>query len=216
MPDGQVGALAEGDAVELAGGIEHAVFEHAGNLEVGLHRLLVEGVALHLHLVGVELPVPRPHLEIAARSANRGVELGCLAALCGGERRDHLAHEVERGPGLLRHSVVHRVARPIGLAEQRRLACAEMDDLGEERAGVVGVAAVGAVDRAVEQRLARGSVGQRGERRLLRRVLQREQVLTRQSFCFGRLGRGGEFGFSEAGQRGAVGHNQRVGVGRLD
>src|SRR5690606_41172118 len=39
VPHGQVGALLEGQAVELVGGVEHAVLQHAGDLDRKSTRL---------------------------------------------------------------------------------------------------------------------------------------------------------------------------------
>ena len=44
MVQGQVGAALEGQAIELVGREEHALLQHAGDLQVGLELALVEAV----------------------------------------------------------------------------------------------------------------------------------------------------------------------------
>ena len=63
--DRNVLALLEGDAVELVGGVEHAVLQHVVQLEVGLDLRFVEIVLGLADLLGVEVPVPRLELEAA-------------------------------------------------------------------------------------------------------------------------------------------------------
>ena len=63
-------ALLEGDAVELVGGVKHAILQHIVQLEIGLDLRFVQVVLGFADLLGVEVPVPWLQLEAAA-SARR-------------------------------------------------------------------------------------------------------------------------------------------------
>ncbi len=211
--DGQVAALLEGQAVELFGGIEHAVLEHGIELEIFRHRVFVEVVALRLDLVGIAVPVPRLDFEITPFGSDRFVEHGCFAALRIGERGDHAFHEAERGGGLFGHAVPHCVAGPVGFTEQRGFLGTQFGDPGDQRAGVDRGRAIGAVVACLEQLLARGAICHRRQQRLLRRVLQRDRIFARIAL-FGskvgsrldvRIGQPGEFGAGVEDDR-LVGH----------
>ena len=82
--DGNVCALLEGDAVELVGGVEHAVLEHVVQLEVGLDLRLVQIVLRLAHLLGIEVPVPGLKLESALLRIDERLNVLGLALGLGG------------------------------------------------------------------------------------------------------------------------------------
>src|SRR3546814_5965050 len=76
-----------------------------------------------------------------------------------------------------RHPVIHGIAGPIRLAEQRGLLRTQAGDLGEQQARVVFAALIGAICAGLEQPFARSAVFEAGQQRLLRGVLQRNREL---------------------------------------
>ena len=124
-------------------------------------------------MVGITIPIPRLNLEIAARRLDLLVQQSRLAPLGRSKGRDHLFHKGKRGCRLLRHTVIHGVARPIILAEQRRFFGPQSRHFGKHHPRViVGICAIRAPIRELEQTLSHIAVFKRWQRRLLGRVLQ--------------------------------------------
>jgi hypothetical protein len=166
----------ERDPVELVGGIEDAVGQHLVELEILLQLVAIDCIALLPDLLGVEIPVGRGRLESCALRLRQGDDVRPFLALLGGHRGREPVEEADRRRAVLRHLVVERIIGPVGRSEQRRLVGAQLRDFADECAGVVGIAMLGAVETCLEQLLARVVAGQRGERRLLGRVLKRKDI----------------------------------------
>ena len=209
---GHVLPLLEGQPVELVGGIEDAVIEHLVELEILLQLVAIDRKALLADLLGVEIPVGRSDLEVRSLGRGEGADVGRFGALLGSDRGRQAREEIDRGLTGLRHLIVERVIGPVRLTEQRRFLRPQLSDLADDRPGVVGVALFGAVDACIEQRLAGRVAAQRIPRRLLGRVLQRQQVAVELA-RLGRFGRRSDLFVRQAGQRGLVGDVHGAGLG---
>jgi len=158
--DGDVLALFEGDAVELVGGVEHAVLEDVEDLEVGLLLVFIDVVLRFAHLVGVELPVPGLQLEAAFLSVDQdwmSLPSSTAFAVAAGTRSSiNLMAARAFWPSGLRAPTPQS-----GIAQQAAFVGAELCELGDGVAGVVGPAALGASPRLFKKRLARGAVVER-------------------------------------------------------
>ena len=219
MVDRDVGAGLEGDPVHLVRGEEDAVVQDAVELEVGAHLGLVDVVLRLAHLFGVEVPVRGGEREAALRRVDLLLDPGRLAARLGGRRGDEVVHQLVRVLGRLRHLVVEDVVR-VGLeAEQLRLLRAQLRQARHDGRRVVLAAVVAALLRGREDLLAQGAVRQRGEHRLLRRVLEREDPLAVELALLRGFGGGGErrpsvapasFFLSETTGGGGVGVGQEL------
>jgi len=126
-----VSAFLKCQAVELVGHIEHTVFKHLFQLEIIGHFIFAVVEAFFANHIGKPVPIPRLDFEIAALFGDLGVENFGFALLSCGKRGDHLLHEFEREFGLISHIAIHRVACPIGLAEQFRFLRPQSGDLGD-------------------------------------------------------------------------------------
>ena len=199
----------ETDPVELVRGEEHAVLQHVVELEVLLDLVLVELVGRLLDLPGIELPVPRRKLDlILVRELlhRGGFALGLVH-----RRRHHIGHQLDRTRGCLRHLVFERVIRKRLRTEQLRPLRAQFGDARDRRARVVVVAVLAAIDRGLEQLLARRAIGERFLGRLLRRVLQCNQPFAIELARLGGLCRCGDVGVAQAGERIAAVEFERAG-----
>ena len=101
MIDGDVVALAEGDAEELSGGEEDALLKDGVELEVRFQRFFVERVAGLANLLGVELPVPGSERERVRLRVDEGLD---IASLCGDAffgLDDEIAQEERAASGVL-------------------------------------------------------------------------------------------------------------------
>ena len=158
--DRKVLALLEGNAVELGGGVEDAVFEHVVHLEVGLDLLFVEIVFGFAHLLGIDFPVKRLELESALLLVDDFLNVFGFDGSTGGRSGDDGVHELQGRFRRSRHLVVDLPCGKVGIAEQLGLLGAKLGDLGDGVAGVVGIAVLGTVPGIAEERLAGLAVGQ--------------------------------------------------------
>ncbi len=214
--DRNVGALLEGQPVELVGGIEHAVFQHVGDLEIGLHLVLVERVALLAQLFGIVIPVRRGDGELAAFLADEGVEIVGIALLRRAQRRGEAFEEADRRRRGLGHLVGQGIGGIAVEPEQLGLLGPQRRDLDDQAAGIVGIATLAAVPAAFEQRLAGRPVGQRGQQRLLGGVLQRQHVAALgEAPVGGVLFRRGKIARAQPGEAGLAVDDQRAILGAL-
>ena len=185
----QVGARFEGDAVELCGGVEHAIHQHAVQLKVGLHGRFVDGVLLLAQLLGVVLPVPGCEREgLGLVGLGFGVDqllhlrrLHLGAAECSsGQRPYHAIH----GLGGLRGFIGHHIGGVMRVAQQRGPLCPQAGQLGYDLK-VLGRA----LDGRLVEPLAQRSVLELRQRRLRGGVLQGDEPLVLQAAL--RSSRGG-------------------------
>ena len=130
-------------------------------------------------------------------------------AVAGGTRSGQQLLRVRRR---LRHLVVEHVVRPRGEPEELRLFGPQSRELHDGGPRVVGAAVVAARHRGREDALAEGAVLERGERRLLRRVLHAQEPLPVQLLFLRGLGGRGEVAFREAGEVGLPVHDDGGGV----
>ena len=214
LVDRQVVAFLEGQAVELVGGEEDAVVEHAVEFEVRLDRRFVEIVFGLAHLVGVEIPVRRGQAEAALLRVDHGLDAAGLAARTGGRRRHHVGQQLDRRLWRLRHLVFQRIGGEIRVAEQLRAFGAQGGETLGDGTGVVGIALARALLRGLEQGKAGGTVGQRAERRLLGGVLQGQQPLAVELALLRRVGGDRNAGFAEAIEPGHGVDDQGAGIAR--
>ena len=201
----QVGTLLEGQAVELARGVEHAVLQHVLHFQVGLELRLVEVVLVGADLLGVIRPVPRLQLEAGLALGrlllvDHGLQIGAFTLGIGNGRRGQLAqHPVDRFRGL--RGFVGEDVRGVGrVAEHLRLLGAQLQDRRHQLGVVELIAAAATVDRGLEQALAQRAVFQLRLQRLTGGVEQGNDVLALLAGGLGRVGRGSDLVGSHAGQ----------------
>ena len=212
MVDRDVLALLERDAVHLRGGEEDPVLEDAFEIEVGPDLRLVEVVLGLAHLLRVEVPVRRGDLEAALRGVDLLLDRGRLAARLRGRRRHEAGQQLLRVRRRLRHLVVEHVVRPRREPEELRLLGPQSRQLHDRGLRVVGPAVVAARHRGREDALAEGAVLERGERRLLGRVLHAEEPFPVQLLLLRGVGGRGEVAFRQAGEVGLPVHDDGGGV----
>ena len=96
MIGNEVFALFEGDAKQLVCCEENAVKQNALELEVWLEQLCVDVVFLGANLLGVEIPIPRLHLEVSSRCLDCGLNIFgfefCIAPCCRSNFAQHFMH----------------------------------------------------------------------------------------------------------------------------
>ena len=176
----QILALGERDPVELVRGEEHAVVEHAVELEVRLYLGVIELVLRRAHLLRIEVPVPRLELErrgVARLRARVDLLLDLCSFLLRLRRRRgrEVAEDLVDRLGRARRLFDQRVGREVRIAEQLSLGRAELEDPHLDL-GVVRIAATRTTDRRLEQALAQRAILELLEHRLPRRVLQRSWI----------------------------------------
>lgn len=211
-----VGALLEGDAVQLRGGVEDAVLQHVVQLEVRLDLRLVQVVLGLAHLLGVEVPIGRGELEIAGLCistlrVDHLLHVGHFAARLGGGRRHGVGQQLERSIRRLGHLVAQAVGGVVVEAEQLGLLRAQLRQALDGLAGVVGIALFCACFRGLQHLGTQLAILQRGQHRLLGSVLQGEQILAIELAGLGGIGRGGDIAFAQAIELGLVVHHHRAG-----
>ena len=211
--DRNVVALLEGDAIKLIGGIENAILQHLVEFEIGLERRLIQVIARLAHFLGIALPVPRLQVEMRTVLVDRLLDqFGFLGRLGAGGRHklaDEFFHRVRR----LRHLVVEHIGGIVGIAQKLGLVGPQHRQARDDCAGIVAIAFFGARPALVEQLFAHAAVFQRGEQRLLRRVLQRNDVFARQLARLGRFHRRRHFAVGQARKIGLVAQHQAARLG---
>ena len=133
--------LGEGEAVELAGGPEHAV-AHLVELQVRLHLVHIQVVLRLAHLLGVVAIVPALDLDGARRALGMfGVgdrlHVGHFLVDAGDGGGPHLHHQVHGVLGRLGHLVLQLPGGVVGIAHQLGLLVAQRQDAGDDDLGVV-------------------------------------------------------------------------------
>ena len=111
--DRQVRALLEGQAVQLVGGVEHAVLQHVVQLEVGLELRFVEGVLLARAPSRCSTPSPRP------RAGSRRLPVSMIACMSAASLAG-VGHGGRRQLGQQLVDRVRRCARSRPRARRRR------------------------------------------------------------------------------------------------
>ena len=208
-------AFLEGEAVELVGGVEHAILEHAAELEVGLDRIVVERESCLPHLVGVKIPIPRLERKPPccwSMSAWMSAASALALAVAGAVR---LPRKRWTWSGVLAIWSCRRQAAKLGWP--RSLAFSARSSASWHcRPRVVRVAAFGPGPRRLEELLARRPGRERREERLLRGVGERHDPLAVQmresAAAAGRV----EFGRRQAVEVGLVVHDERRILGRAE
>ncbi len=209
VPGGKVGALVEGDAIQAVGGIKNTIIQHAVQLEIRLELAFIQIVLRLAQALGMEVPVPGLQRRSIAGLVDLRLQRCGLAPACRRRGRTQLLQESLHRGGVLRHLVIERVVGNGRIPQQRRLLRPQLRHFRNQRAGVVGILALGAAPLGFEQALARGAVGQLHQLRLLCRVLQRQNEFARQLAFFGGLGGAGDGFIGKPRQLRPVIHHQR-------
>ena len=178
----QVGALLEGNAVDLFGGIEHSVDQHAFKLEIRLDLAFVERVALLSHHLGVIRPVPGLEFErlLLDRVDHRLQVCAFLACIGHGHRRESAEHALNRIDGL-GGALLEHVIGVSGVAEHVGLLCTQPEHRRDDLTVVELVAAAAAHQRAPGELFTHVTTGQLGQLRLTGEIHQRQCVLAFQA-----------------------------------
>ncbi len=162
MVDGNVVAAPEGDAEELGRHVEGGLNDPV-ELEVGLQRRLVDGIAALAHLLGIVAPVPRlDGLVHALLAGHRGE----IVALLAGAHHGTAPHPLEQGAhrvGRLRHGLVELEGGEGRIAQKLRPLDPELDGLGDDRRVVGRAAHLAALHPGLEDRLAEVAPRRQGE-----------------------------------------------------
>ena len=142
--------------------MEHAVDEHALQLEVRAQQRQVEVVPLGAHLLGEERPVGRDRLACAGRRGPRG-ELRAFTGDVPHRRRGELAEQSRDGLGRAGGLAGGDGGRVVREPQQAGALRAEAHDLEQRRTRVVRAAAASAGPGCREQAVAHVGV-RRGSR----------------------------------------------------
>jgi hypothetical protein len=204
---GEVATLGEREPEQRGGGEEDARLQHAVELEVRLELRLVEVVLGPAHLLGVVLPVPRREREATRVLVDQRLHPCRFGARLRGGRGDEAGEQRRGGRRGLRHLVVEAVGGVAREAEQPRPFGAQHRQAADQVAGVVRATLLRAARRGEEEPLPERPVGERGLRRLLRGVLQREHPLVGEPAPCGHLGRGGDLPLAQPGELRGVVHD---------
>ncbi len=156
--DGYVVAFLEGDPVQLVRSIEDPLLQHRVQLEIRLGGVTVEIEPGLLHPIGIAVPIPWLDGEALAASLDRRVQLVGLAFLLGGGGGDQPGHERLGIVRRLRHLIGEHIIGPGRETQQGRLPGAQLGDLGDRGARVVGVALHRTGPTRLEQLLAHGAI----------------------------------------------------------
>ena len=161
----RAGDLRERQAVQLLG---HRVRrrDHVVQLEVRLELVRVEVVLRLADLLGVVEVVPRLDGDRLAFLGGDRLHVGDLLLDARDRGRPHAHHQLR---GLLRiagHRVVHAPVRVRREAEQLGAIGAQLDDPGDDRVGVVGVAVVAAALERLPHLLAQVAARRKREERI--------------------------------------------------
>ena len=217
MPGRDVQALAEAHAEHVGGDVEHAL-EHAGQREVGLELLLLEGVARDAQLLAGPADVPGLEVVQAQLAGGERAQLVQFALRDRPRLGGEFAQEGEHAFRRAGHLVFERLVRGTREAEQLRGFMAQREDLRDARRVVVlaglrplvgGAGVVGRVDGFAQ----RAVVGV-GQDRLHHRPLQRgEEAVLPLGFRLARqqVARRGR----QAGEL-CLGQRQRPGLGGVE
>ncbi len=143
MRDGHVLDRRELEAEELAGHPEHALAQLL-ELQVGLHLVLVEVVLRLAHLLGVVAVVPGRDLDPGALLVGDRLHVGDLFVDARHRRRPDRLHQLHGPLGASAMAFSRRQWAWVGVAEQPGALGAQLQDLGDDRVVVVGVAVVAA------------------------------------------------------------------------
>ena len=213
--DRNVVALFEGEAVQPVRSVEDSVLPDAVQLEVLLHLAFVERVLRLAQLFRVVLPIPRRELESAFLFVDQLLHGHRLLAGLGRRGEDHVGHQLDGDVRGLGHLIVEDVRGKGGKPEELRFLGAELGQAFDDGLRVVRPAVIAALRRGGEKFLAQGAVLQEGQRRLLRRVLESEDVFAGQPAILGPLRCGGDVALAQAGQIGFVVDDDRrcIGIG---
>ena len=118
LVDGNVRSFFKRDAVELGGGVKHAILKDVVQLEIGLNLRLFQVVLSLAHLVAVEIPIPGLQLEAALLSLDERLNLACLFASLPGGAGHERVHELDGCLGRLRHLVLEFPGGVVGKTKQ--------------------------------------------------------------------------------------------------
>ncbi|MNS54796.1 hypothetical protein D3C72_876100 [compost metagenome] len=186
--DGQVGALLEREAIQLACSKEHALGQHAVHFKVRFQLRLVEVIAFGAHLVAIEGPVGGTHLEAAFACIDDLLDIVRFTARIDDGRLRQLAQQGVHGGRVVRRLVFQRIRRVVRVTHQRGTFGAQFCQF-QHFLGVVELAATAAARlRGGHDAFAQGAVGQQRQRRLARRVDEGDHVFAVQAALLGQAG----------------------------
>ena len=203
MVNRNVLAFLEGNSVKLISRVKDPIFEYVVQFEVRLNFGLIQIVLRLAHLFGVELPVPRLQSKSAFLRVDDILNILALDRRLRGRARHQGIHEFQGGLGSFCHLVAQLPRRVVWISEQLRSSRSQLRDARNGIAGIVSVAPLRTVPGFPEDGFTRRPYAQRGEVRLLRRVLQRENITLLLAALRGLCGCG-DLGVAQAGESGLV------------
>ena len=194
----------EREAVQLVRGVEHAVLQHAVELEVGLDLATRRGRTSPCAPARRRSSSPTAQLRSrrAAASMSAWMSAASRARLRRGRRHELVEELLRPAAGVFAIWSCRRPGGEVRLAEQRR---PSRRGSAASRAIVARVSLASPCSARVQRRLEqllrawRGSVSDSSSR-LLRRVLQRDDPLAVEAARLGRLRRGVQLGLRQAGE----------------
>ena len=163
-----IGTLLEGQSIDFISSKENTIDQHAVNIEVGLHIVIVDVELLFLHLGRIVETVVGLQLEVGTHCLT-GIFLDSLG-LCVCLRlilTDQTLQESIDILWCLRHGVLQRIRSIVGLTHQLCLLGTQFSNLNNDREGVVLSCAVSTVNRCFINLLAEFAVVETGQRLLL-------------------------------------------------
>ena len=211
MIDRDVGNRSELETEQLTRDPEHSLTQLL-ELEVRLHRILVEIVSLLPHLFSIVAIVPRLDSDVLAFSFRKLLHVGDFFLHPLNGRLPHCLHQLHRTLGSLCHRVLETPVRMRRITKELRTLGTKLKDLRDVLL-VCRRAAFAAVDEHAPDLLAKVAAIRVGEEGIHRRARVRDDPLAWLSLsrcgCSGsiaqRLRKPGEFGF-------AVEHEYLVGL----
>ncbi|OEZ67299.1 hypothetical protein JAB2_24200 [Janthinobacterium sp. HH100] len=208
----QVLPFLEADAVQLIGGKEDAIVQHAVEFQVRFQLVFIEIETLLAQLVRVDGPVGRCHLETALFRIDHLLQVGRFAArIRDGRFRQFRQQGIDGRRGLGR-LVFQRVRGVVGVTEQGRPFGAQFGQFQHDGAVVELAALAAAVQRRVHQALTRLAIRQYGQRRLAAGVDEGDDELARQAPVLGGRGSRVDIAVRHAGQLGTGVDDDALGI----
>src|SRR5260370_5754362 len=160
LVNGNVVALFESNSVELIGRVVDAVLQHVVDFEIGFYLSMIDVVASLANLLSVEVPIVGLDLEAPLLNLDDGLDVFSLASGLGSCGGNDGIHELQCGFGFLSHLVLKLPRGETRKAEEFGFLCAELGEMGDGVASVVGVGALGAVPGTVEDGLTRRAIAE--------------------------------------------------------
>ncbi len=164
----RAGIFLELQVVQLLGRPEHAV-DQVRKLEIGFDLVFGEVIFRLADLLLIITIIPRLDPRDAVLGRER-LHVGDFLIDPLHRRRPDAHHQVHRPRRGLGHRVLHAKVGVGLVAEQVRPVGAQLDDLGDQRVGVVGIAIIAAIDERLPHLLAKPAIAGEAQHRIDRRT----------------------------------------------